>query len=275
MSYKICFSIPCHEQPKCVISMCKNINHLAPNSAVVLHANKNSGKEFYNELIKISQEFDNVFINDNQVAVEWGNGMLLNAFLSNYKFAKNNIDFEYYWLDTSNSLVVNPYIENVVDNYDYGIGLFEQTPSTDWCWTPFIINDSQLIKLANKCNNNNPLLFGGPIEGAFFKKDLFDQIFLYLEEFLELPPGPYPREETFIHTAVGNLTDIFHDKRKGFNLCLRNFSHEVLTMIENKNFDYLTQHNIMTMKPFPRNEAHPLREFIRLMEKSGGMTINA
>ena len=80
VSYKICFSIPCHESVECVEDLIWNIRFFAPNSAVVLHANHNSGQKFYNELNELEDRYDFVAVNDQQFPLQWGDGVLLNAF---------------------------------------------------------------------------------------------------------------------------------------------------------------------------------------------------
>jgi hypothetical protein len=261
--YKICFSIPCHESVECVEDLILNIGHFAPNSCVVIHANKSSGQEYYDNLNRIVSKYDFAYLNSEQMEItRWGDGMVLTAHVSNYKYMKD-IDYEYFWIDASNSLLINNQAESVVEGQNYAIVSNQIKKDNEWCWTEAILGDGVLKTLALRVNKKQMKIYGGPIEGTFYKKEIFKTVFDQLNPLQTLGPARYPREETYIHTIISNLEDAGELSGAHKIYCLRNFDQDALTKMLNKDFDGLTENNIITMKPFARDLNCPERKAVR------------
>ena len=259
MQYKICFSITCHECPICLIDIFERIRLLAPNSCAVVSCGATSGEEFYQAVKHISSFYNNVYVNPAQHEAGWGDGRLVNLIMSNFQWAWKNIDFEYFWLEASNALIVNPNIEEFVSSFDIGATLTKVTPELkDWPWTEHVLSDPLINELCQKLNLDYP--YGGQHEGLFAKKDLFKKIYDEIREFLPFDAHNYPREESFMQTVISTFYDQYRTTRAGCTMWINN---ETLEKVVNKDYEWMANNNTYSMKPIPRDPNNDVRVFLR------------
>jgi hypothetical protein len=260
MPHKVCFSIACHESPDCVLDLIENIQWAMPGSCIVLHINANSDEKFFKNVYGTATTYPGIYINPVRHPIAWSNGMLLQAHMSNYKFAADYLRFEYFWLEASNTMFVSDLALNYVNQYDYGVISNPVVLNGGWIWSQAAFMDARLLAMIKSINPGG-LIYGGPSEGAFFKKEIMDIIYSKIAPFLPLEPTNYPREETFIHSVISNLD--FSMFKQGVNLTRPFVPDEYIDKALEDDVEWIIANNAYAMKPFPREYNHPRRIKIR------------
>jgi len=259
MSYKICFSITCHECPECVEDQFEKFAILAPNSCAVFHLGVVNGEEFKNKVINLLSKYPQAYINPTQYDQCWADGRIVNSHISNFNYALDNFDFEYFWLDSSNSLLVNKGAEDHVGKFDYGANISEINESCEWPWADKAREDEELIKLIHKFGPGAKI-FAGQHEGLFAKKEIFNDIFGRISEFFPFNATNYPREETFIQSCIGNL--YMTNLKKSKAGCLMWAGHDAIQSAIDRNYDWLDANGVYSIKRIPRNINNIVRKSI-------------
>lgn len=256
-NYKICFSVTCHESAECLRDTFERINVFAPNSCVVVHCNSASGGDFFQHVMSISNEYKNVFVNPMQVELNWGDGRLLNAIFLNFEYALQNLNFDYFWLESSNSLIMRSGIEEHVYGYYFGGNIDPLPKDSDWDWAPMVFNDQVLLNFIDKLKIKD--IHVGHHEGTFATKNIFNFIYQALKNDLPFGVGDYPREETFMQTALSQLL-IYKHTSAGCRLwCAPEDFYKVI----NGDDSWMKEQNIFSLKRVPREYDCQLRNDLR------------
>ena len=98
--YTICFSIPVHEKLEVVLDQCYNIHYYNPKSAIILHFS--SGFNYSGSAIK-KEEFEKIveglgYVYINPKSVRTNLYDIIQAHLSNFNYARNEIEFSFFTL---------------------------------------------------------------------------------------------------------------------------------------------------------------------------------
>lgn len=259
MSYKICFSITCHESAQSLRDIFERINFYAPNSCAVVCCGASSGVPFYLEVESLAKEYKNIFINPSTIDAAWGDGRLVNLIFSNFKWAIDNLEFDYFWLEASNSLIINPNIEQHVSQYDLGARITKVTPElTGWMWTDKLLKDPIIADLVQKLNLPAP--GAGQHEGCFAKKEIFKWISDTVSPYLPVEPTDYPREESLMQTCILSIMDSLKTAPPGCNMWT---SEEAFKKALSNDIKWMNESNIYSVKPVPRKYNDELRELFR------------
>ncbi len=116
MRFKILFSIAVHEKMDVVLDMLKNIQHYAPDSAVVLHV----ASDFQEEFSRYSlTDYTNVFTNPESLITGFSDQTLFFVHYANLLFAESTgIQFDKWSMFASNQLFVREGVECYLDKFD-------------------------------------------------------------------------------------------------------------------------------------------------------------
>lgn len=106
-----------------MIDQILNFTTLNPGCGIVLHMSQGFdwrkselGSEEFDEIIK---DFPNVFINTESVRT--GAYDIIQAHISNYKYVRSIVDFEFYCMCASNELFIKPGLYEHIKEYDCGV----------------------------------------------------------------------------------------------------------------------------------------------------------
>lgn len=214
--YKIVFLIPIFEAPDCVEDLIKNIKTLCPNSGILFHVNYNSSDEFYNKIQKLIDHYSFCYLFPKRYPSDWGFGYLAAIYIEMMNWCLNNLNFDYIYQTASNSLLINPKLEQKIyefDGYCYDPGIKH---NGDW-WDK-ISQDTKLFEyIKDKGNQIYVCITEGMALNKAFTQDL-------VEELIDKVPKDrinYPSEEYWIPTAVVHL----RKKYKYKNRCLEKWAH--------------------------------------------------
>lgn len=211
MNSKICISIPIHEKADVVIDQINNIKHFYLDDVyIVLHVSLNHVLDFHmlNEIKKI----ENVFINSESLFVQWGT--LMHVHNSNFKFAKNILNFDYFVLHSSNDMYVNFGARQYIEKAKNGVMQLERTKNINYLindengsyWSPKRYIDKEFNSMMKYLGIDK--VMGTQPEGIFFQKEIFEEMvntadifYVYGREKI------YPREEYWYSTMIQKFVD--------------------------------------------------------------------
>lgn len=264
MNYKICFSITCHEHADSLGDIFERINYYAPNSCAVVACGETSGEHFYREVCNVASGYNNIFVNPELLSASWGDGRLVNLIMSNFKWAYDNLDFEYFWLEASNALIVTPGIEEYVSKYGFGARYSKITESSEWVYAKNAINDPVVKSLLQDLNpGGSDLPFIGQHEGLFSAKNHFKYVYDKISPYLPLAPTDYPREESLIQTCLESTRT--PEELIAPPGCQMWCSEEVFNKVLKNDVYWLNEHNVFSVKPVDRKYDSELRTMLRLV----------
>jgi hypothetical protein len=210
---KSLYSITCHESHESIIDLCLNLLEVANASFVVVHINKNSDDVYQNVLNSLeeySELRNKIFINENRFDTSKDKFFLHMAHLSNYDLAiKNNLLFDFFVLEASNSLYVKKGVLNYMEQFDVGLDF----DKPEGYWQDSILSHKSL-KTFTEHNYQfedgesfENLKIKSTHEGSFFSKNAVDEIFKIVRELhnfclsnSDMPQ--YPNEEVWFCLAV-------------------------------------------------------------------------
>ncbi|MNC36482.1 hypothetical protein D3C75_850040 [compost metagenome] len=217
------------------------------------------------------KNIDGVFINPDNLFVEWGD--LMHVHNSNFKFAYNNLEFDYFVLHASNDLYVK---YGVIDHFKkYKNGIFQN--SLERVEEPTRSNILEIYKqdkaLMNMMNylNLKDLCFSWP-EGCFFERKVFKQMIDVIDKFYVFGEGfKIAREESYYSTIVGAFVDKINTKsivelkscsRQNVEIS-KQYIDEVTSPEYQFRYYYEERTSIYAVKGFKRIYNDSAREYIR------------
>lgn len=268
-----CLSLLVHEAPDVIEQQIQNALNYLPNSHIVIHFGLEAALIRANFLAQY-ENHPRVHINDNCLPTAWG--WILHAQLSNYYFAKQiGLDFDFYLMDSSNSLFyrhgLEDYLNNTTANYCLNpVELHSPAMREHWVKLHAFGNDPCFISLVNELRCAAPVYCRH--EGTAFRAPLLDEMVKIISKHYEptLNEIFYPREEVYWATVASHLSkemaDIFAitaevtpnliDHLRSENLAgLREFEPW-----KNSREEYFKSK--FSVKPVPRRLDDPLRKHI-------------
>ena len=273
-NYKILFLVPVFEQEDCVEDLIQNIQATCPNSAILFHVNSNSNASFYDNIQTLVNFYSFCYLLPNRYPTEWCNGVLAFVFLDMIKYANENINYDYCYFTASNSLVVNPELENAVLSHDVFLR------------NPYKLSDSAKIMYFNKDENlkNYTHLYQGEVYNCFFEgmvisKQVGKHFVEEAHHFASKTPVHYCSEEVWLATVLVNLNE-----KHQYNWCkvnLEKWSHigdhiindlqldvgiardYVCSILAESNYAVLSNMNIYSLKRVNRSYLDEFRTLIR------------
>lgn len=262
--YKILFSIPVHERLDVIVDQIININYFNPNCAIVLHFSQAYKQDEdtsleYSEFEKIVHKIGNIYINPKRMRTSWGN--ILHCHIFNFMYAKSVILFEYFVPMASNELFIKNGMYEYISKYDFGGDFFDVKKRIEpWNNKEPAMKDKQLQSMIESLGGTT--IWGGQIEGSFFRYDIMDEVTKILFEFYdyEKDEGLYVKEEIYIASVVCNI------RRQGRwlhkNLTYIDWKHELrINILKIKKA--IKMENIYAIKRIERKMYDPNRVYVR------------
>lgn len=266
---KICISIPVHERLDVVVDQIHNIKYFYDHEVcIVLHLSQN----FHHHEHVPHRDYDiynkhNVFVNHERLPTSLPN-TLVHVHNSNFKFAKQHVDFDYFVLHASNDMYVKKGAKHYIERSKNAAFQFYVFPELPWCWVPYIYADNEFREMTNHLGIST--IYGSQPEGMFFQKHIFEEMVKVIDKFYIYGRGQiYPREEVYYPTLASKFVS---------NLKSPHVFSEVLTnksidpdfirkincgqQIENYGYPYDNE-NLYAVKRIHRDFDHPNRQFIR------------
>lgn len=202
---KILVSIPVHEKPDVINDLILNIRKYVKNPVIVLHISDS----FYSQYNENDIIHDNdVLINPEHLITSWGN--IYTTHISNFRYAKKSVEFDYILLQASNDMFVRNGIEEYIAKYDAGFNrrIIWQDGSL-WWPAACAIQDITLKKIMDYCGVTR--IVASQVEGSFYKKDIFEYIVSVVESVITeediLNFNFYGREEVYYSTIASKIVD--------------------------------------------------------------------
>ncbi len=209
--YDLVFSIPVHEQINVVVDQLINFSHFNNGCAIVLHLNPSFvlSNDDFALLKKVSDYLGNVFINPKRLKAGLNN--IIQTHLSNYEFIRN-LDFEYFVMSSSNELFVKKGAYDYIMQFDcveYGqkTSIKTNPEEINWKQMKHAIKDESLINATSPILDG--FLYGGQIEGSYYKKELFEKMWMRINSFFDYEhlSNLYAKEEVYFHTLCAYFDD--------------------------------------------------------------------
>lgn len=205
---EIIFSIPIHHRFEVVVDQILNYRNFNPNCGFVFHISQGfdykESKLSKEQFESIASRLGGIYINP--TSVRTGRADIIQAHLSNYKYAKGKTDFEYFIMCSSNESFIKPGLYDHIKYFDCGV---ESLDVTYWTDNNHYANDMKTdpftIELLKGCNFDRCVF--SHIEGQYYKKELFDTICTIIEKYYDyrLAIKFYPREEYYFSTVFASL----------------------------------------------------------------------
>ena len=280
---KVVVSLPIHNSIEVAQSQVKNIQYFLPGAVVVLHLSRNF--EWGKGVKSLAPlEIDNVLINPERFPTRWGSGLLVDVHNSNFKFAKENLRFDYFVMHSSNDLFVKKGVYDYISAFDAGCAQWDfssliQKLKTDSHFSEIEIkNEHPLQKDMALASMMKHLglseVLGSQIEGSFYKADIFEQMVGVIEKYYSCLNYDlvYPKEEFYYSTIVSKFAQSIGDVYTFFNW-KSVITNEVVDNIRDNNpscqndlgvFDFA---NIYNVKRINRDLGDPVRKYIMSLEK--------
>lgn len=206
LKYKLLISIPIHEKLEVVVDQILNIKKCNSDCAIVFHFsqgyNDKSSLLPKDVFLHITERLGDVLVNP--VSVRTGMDDIIQAHIENYKFAKSQIDFEYFCICASNELFFKKGLYDFIYKTDGGAS---QGSTKGWLYEKELDADIPFQDYL-KSNNIKDVKYTYP-EGQYFKKDIFESIFNEVNKFYDYKSIEvvYPRDEVYFATILGTLKD--------------------------------------------------------------------
>lgn len=216
MHYKIVFILPVFEKPECVEDQVQNIHALCPNSCVLIHVNSNSDQQFYDKIKRITDHYDFCHMYPERLPTDWCSGFLAVAYIEMMDWCLKNMDADYIYFTASNSLVVNPLLEERI--YEHDAYFYNPWVKYLGGWWEYISLDSDLFEYIAKYDNN---VYVCVVEGAAFNRQ---SARIFVDELIDVLPRKqinYPAEEYWLPTGFMHVKDRIKFK----DTCLERWSH--------------------------------------------------
>lgn len=204
---RLVVSLSVHESPLSVIDQCNNLVHVAEADYVVIHVNARSSLTYSYLKGNMPNELKGkVFLSNERYDTGKESFCLHKAHCSNYKFIEENqLNYDYFLLEASNSLFVKFGVKEFIGKYDYGVG----NGKLQGYWEDKVLGHKSLIDFIGE-KEIKWQYFKGCHEGAYFRREILADFFSFIEEldvFCEkngdLPT--YPTEEVWFQLACQYL----------------------------------------------------------------------
>lgn len=264
IKYKLLISIPIHERLEVVIDQILNIKHCNSDCAIVFHfsqgyQDKNSSlpKE---KFLQIADKLGDVLINP--VSVRTGMDDIIQAHLENFKFAKTQIDFEYFCICASNESFFKTGLYDYIKKMDGGAS---QDSVKGWLYEKELGDDVPFQEYLKE-NNISDIKYTYP-EGQFFKREVFEYIFKSINDFYDYKTISvvYPRDEVYFATFLGALKTINPDLVLGKTFTYSAYHLTHLWNVTRLRIVYDISHKdwLFTAKRVDRNINDSVRAYLR------------
>lgn len=293
----IVFSIPVHEKVEVVVDQVRNFRHYVPNSVVVLHVARQWLVTDFTIRERLQEEAG-VVVNTESLWTGYGDGSVLGAHVSNFRFAvKQGIKFEYFCLHASNDMFVRHGLGDYVERHDVGSFRFP-IDGVMAKWDHWLSAESDIVlrRLRHQVQDVGPVL-ASQVEGSFYRAELFAQFSDALAEVtgsskllpFGLPPlvqGPvqrlfsfmsrswllkklslgrfYPKEEVYLSTFMARSA-----VNSGAPYCFINWERNLVITVDDVisirsgSFHHDRYEEIFAVKRVERFNDDPVRSFIR------------
>ena len=203
--YNILFSIPVHEKPEVVLDQINNFLHFNPDCCIVLHISRDfcfdSDHISEERFLDVLNNMDSVYVNPNRLRS--GLEDIIQCHISNFRYAYENIGFEYIVFASSNELFFRSGLWDDIRQYDCGPGDRAIVKAdTDWIQGKHVLRDEGFIGALKKWGISQ--IYNGQFEGSFMKRDMMLDISNKIESFYDYRSMSvkYAREEVFFHTFI-------------------------------------------------------------------------
>lgn len=198
MYYKVVVSIPIHENLEVAIDQIRNLKKYILGVGIIVHIS-----EKYNAQIKHCEkmeQIEDVYINKRHINTDEKG--IIYAHISNYYFARQYSEFDYFIMHASNDMYIKRGIIDYLDSYEAGFNIHIITCKSQWGPGNYALKDRQLSFILNKYNITS--IVGTQIEGSFYRAELFHKIVKIIEESLTYEDTllKYPREEIYFSTIA-------------------------------------------------------------------------
>ena len=202
--YKIVFSIPVHEKYEVVLDQCLNFLYFNEHCAIVLHISQ--GFDEVNSAIssfrfrEIVNDIEGIYINDESVRT--GLSDIIQAHISNYRYACKTIEFEYFSMCASNELFVKSGLYEQINKYDCGVEFFQYIERPSWEPAKYAVKDITLREILSDFESMD--IMPSHIEGSFYSNKIFNEICNAIEKHYDyrMMTVKYPREEVYFPSVL-------------------------------------------------------------------------
>lgn len=195
---KIVISIPIHEAVDVAINQAENIKKYVKNAIIIFHVSIEMAND---PLLDTLANMNDVCINPIHLKTGWGK--IVETHISNFKYADNHWNFEYFVMHSSNDMYVTTGLYEYISGYEAGFNMrtIDEKASL-WVIAHAACSDD----LLNRIRKDNKA-YASQIEGSFYSRELMRDIVKQLEAEMpyDEPLLPYPREELFFSTVASTL----------------------------------------------------------------------
>ena len=193
-------SIPVHEKPDVIKNQISNFQKYIPGVVIVLHVSK--GFLAKHRLDEIG-EHSNVYINPEHLDTQWAD--IIQTHISNYRYIRENLEFDYFVLHASNDMYIRYGFEKYVQQYEAGFNIRKVVQKNSHWWPGnFALKDKKLKSIMDICGQN--MIIASQVESSFYSKALMERIYTIIEPFCSERSADliYPREEIYFSTVASS-----------------------------------------------------------------------
>ncbi|WP_455631054.1 hypothetical protein [Megamonas sp.] len=204
---KLVISIPVHEKPNVINDQIANIKKYLIKPIIVLHISKGYYNNYKEKDINLE---DNVYINPSHLETSWGN--IYKTHVSNFKFIREVVDFDYFVMHSSNDMYVKYGLEEYINIFEAGFNKRFSWDTYSMWWPMEVANKDEILKKIMRYLGLNRIV-ATQIEGSFYRKDIFEKIievldkFIYSEDISIEEKLNYTREEIYFSTIASKFVD--------------------------------------------------------------------
>lgn len=195
--YKIVFSIAAHEKYETIVDLIENFNKFNSDSAIIIHLSLGFvDNSLINEktFLNIISKYKNVYLNPNRQRTSLYSQLLTHY--SNFCYAKDIIDFEYFSLNSSNDMYLKKGFYDYINGVDCLLE-YRKMKKSQWAHYNKFMNDELIQSILQK--NNIHDFYLSYMEGTAYKKELFERICENFNmEVLQKYSYKYPVDEAII-----------------------------------------------------------------------------
>jgi hypothetical protein len=247
----ILYSIPIHYCPECVEQLCKGIFHFDSSAKIILHISKSEPLDFF------TFKHPNILINPHQFETKWG-GDFSRVHISNFLYAKKNIDFSYFVILSSNMLQLQN-IKSIVESNNVGYSIpvnsdIHLSPLVDEdCKKGTAYNDALKNEMFKKMiyDLNITNIYSCVLDGTYTTKIMMELLTeIYIKYFNFNAQDSFAFEEVLFPTIICNFY-----KGAVHNSLL----HECVNDIQT--FNNIIQKNVHFAKKVERDKENEVRKY--------------
>lgn len=269
----IAISVTVHENYLVVIDQIRNFCHFIKNPIIVIHVNKNCDTlywEIKNALEDIRRDIcHNIFITEDRVHTGKDDYSLDNAHINNYYFLiNNNIKFDYFLLEASNSLFIRYGVEECLSKYDAGNFLRVIQENNTEYWTPKVYSHETYTLFSQKMLPNEGKIYKSMHEGSFYKAEIAGKIMQIVKNMREIcvlfnDYPTYPTEEFWFSLALKKVINEYGELKIRSPLTYMPWNRNLLWSIDDVNIFLNDPKDFFSIKRIERKYDDDVRSFIR------------